>query len=219
MKNYLLNLSTPKKLAALAVLLAVFALIIGNSGNKNKINVNAKELALAAIKDQDKINQTTLADWLIKDKLDFILVDLRPEKEFEEYSIPNSINVKMEDLLNSDLKRNQKIILYGNDDVTSAQAWFILKSSDYKGVYILNGGMNSWKNEILYPKRSAGLTPEDSIKFEKIKQVSLHFGGTPQILNAESTSNVVVTPSPKVLPNLPRVTIPSGTTKKKKEGC
>ena len=219
MKNYLLNLSTPKKLAALAVLLAVFALIIGNSGNKNKINVNAKELALAAIKDQDKINQTTLADWLIKDKLDFILVDLRPEKEFEEYSIPNSINVKMEDLLNSDLKRNQKIILYGNDDVTSAQAWFILKSSDYKGVYILNGGFNSWKNEILYPKRSASLSPEDSIKFEMIRQVSLHFGGTPQILNTESTSNVVAPPSSKVVPNLPRVTIPSGTTKKKKEGC
>src|ERR1035437_3678887 len=172
MKNYLLNLSTPQKLAAFAGLLAIFALVIGNSGNKDKISVNAKELALSTIKDQDKINPTTLADWLIKDKLDFTLVDLRPEKEFEEYSIPNSINVKMEDLLNSDLKRNQKIILYGNDDITSAQAWFILKSSDYKGVYILNGGFNSWKNEILYPKRNVNLSPEDSIKFETIKQVS-----------------------------------------------
>ena len=39
MKNYLLNLSTPKKLAALAGLLAIFALVIGNSGNKDKISV------------------------------------------------------------------------------------------------------------------------------------------------------------------------------------
>jgi rhodanese-related sulfurtransferase len=219
MKNYLANLSTSKKLAVLAGLLAIIALVIGNSGNKNKINVNPKELALSTIKDQDKISAITLADWLIKDKLDFTLVDLRPEKEFAEYTIPGSINVRMEDLLNSDLKRNQKILLYGNDDISSAQAWFILKSSDYKGVYILNEGFNSWKNEILYPKRSSILSPEDSIKFEKIKQVSLHFGGSPQMQMSESTSDIVVTPPPVAAPNLPKVTIPSGTTKKKKEGC
>ena len=125
----------------------------------------------------------------------------------------------MEDLLNSDLKRNQKILLYGNDDISSAQAWFILKSSEYKGVYILSGGMNSWKNEILYPKRSVTLSPEDSIKFEKIKEVSLHFGGSPQIQMSGSPSNIEVTSAPKTVPNLPKVTIPSGTTKKKKEGC
>jgi rhodanese-related sulfurtransferase len=219
MKNWIINLSVPKKLALIAGLLAIIALVIGNAGNKNKINVNAKEMALSTIKDQDKISSIILADWLIKDKLDFTLVDLRPEKDFAEYTIPGSINVRMEDLLNSDLKRNQKILLYGNDDISSAQAWFILKSSDYKGVYIMGGGMNSWKNEILYPKRNAILTPEDSIKFEKIKEVSLHFGGSPQMQMSETTSNVGLTPSPKVLPNLPRVTIPSGTTKKKKEGC
>jgi len=83
---------------------------------------------------------------------------------------------RMEDLLNSDLKRNQKILsLLVPDDISSAQAWFILKSSDYKGVYILDGGFNSWKNDILYPKRSAYLSPGDSVKFEKIKQVALQF--------------------------------------------
>ena len=219
MKNWIVSLSVPKKLAIVAGILAILALVIGNSGNKNKITVNAKELSLSTIKDQDKINTITLADWLIKEKLDFTLVDLRPEKEFTEYSIPGSININMENLLNSDLKRNQKILLYGNDDVTSAQAWFILKSSGYKGVYILNGGLNSWKNEILYHKRSAYLSPEDSVKFESIKQISLHFGGSPQKINGESTSNALVTPSPKVAPNLPKVAIPSATTKKKKEGC
>jgi len=68
MKNYLLNLSTPKKLAALAGLLAILALVIGNSGNKNKIGVNAKELALSTIKDQDKISSMTLADYRISGK-------------------------------------------------------------------------------------------------------------------------------------------------------
>jgi rhodanese-related sulfurtransferase len=219
MKNYLSNLSLNKKIAALAGLLAILALVIGNSGNRNKISVNAKVLALSTIKDQDKLNTLSLADLLIKDKLDFTLVDLRSEKEFNEYTIPGSVNVRMEDLLNSDLKRNQKIIIYGNDDVSSAQAWFILKSSDYKGVYILNGGMNSWKNEILYPKRPAILALEDSIKFEKIKQVSLHFGGSPQMQSTESTFKMVVTPAPAGVSGLPKINMPVSTAKKKKEGC
>ena len=154
-----------------------------------------------------------------KNKVEVKIVDLRTEKEFTNYTIPGSVNVPIENLLTSDLKRNQKILLFGNDDVSAAQAWFILKSSDYKGVYILNGGLNSWKNEILYPKRSANLTPEDSIKFEKIKQVSLHFGGSPQIQMPGSISNIEVTSAPTGVPNLPKVTIPAGTTKKKKEGC
>jgi sulfur-carrier protein adenylyltransferase/sulfurtransferase len=219
MKNYLLNLSTPKKLAALAGLLAIFALIIGNSGNKNKISVNAKELALSTIKDQDKISTLTLADWLIKDKLDFTLVDLRAEKEFSEYTIPGSINVPIESLLKSDLQRNQKILLYGDDDISSAQAWFILKSSDYKGVYILSGGFSSWKNDILYPKRNINLTPEDSLKFEKIKQISLHFGGTPQVVTSESSPDASVISSHTIAPPLHKISTPSGMTKKKKEGC
>ena len=219
MKKWIVNLSVPQKLAFLAGLLAIIALIVGNSGNKNKMSVNAKELALSSIKDHDKISALTLADWIIKEKLDFTLVDLRSEKEFAEYTLPGSVNVPMENLLNSDLKRNQKILLYGNDDITSAQAWFILKSSNYKGVYILKGGLNSWKKEILYPTRAVNLTPEDSIKFEKIKQVSLHFGGSPQMQTSESKSNAEVTPSASVVPNLPKAVIPSGTTKKKKEGC
>ena len=38
----------------------------------------------------DKISVNDLADWIIKDKADFELVDLRSEEKFNEYSIPNS---------------------------------------------------------------------------------------------------------------------------------
>jgi rhodanese-related sulfurtransferase len=219
MKNWIINLSIAKKLAAFAGILAVLALVIGNPVNKNAISVNAKELALSTVKDQDKVDVLTLADWIIKEKADFTLVDLRPEKEYSVYAIPTSINVKMEDLLNSEINRNQKILLYGNDDLTSAQAWFILKSSAYKGVYILNGGLNSWKNEILYPKWRGNMSVEDSIKFEIIKQISLHFGGTPQIQNSEATSDMIVNPVPVNVPKLPKVNQPTAVVKKKKEGC
>ena len=218
MKNILNGLSTAKKLAGVAFLLGVLALIIGNSNDRNKITVNAREVALSTVNDQDKIEVTALADWLIKGNADFTLVDLRTEKEFSEYNIPTSVNIKMEELLNSNLRRNQKYLFYGRDDIASAQAWFILKSSGYKGVYILKGGMTSWKNQILYPERAAVITPEDSLKFEKIKEVSLHFGGVPRVqVSGQTTSE---TPVQVSAPTVPKLSTPVGTTtKKKKEGC
>ncbi len=218
MKNLLKGLSTAKKLAGIAFLLGVLALIIGNSNDRNKISVNAREVALSTVKDQDKIDVATLADWLIKENSDFTLVDLRTEKEFSEYNIPNAVNIKMEELLNSNLKRNQKYLFYGSDDIASAQAWFILKSAGYKGVYILKGGMNSWKNQILYPERAANISVVDSIKFEKIKEVSIHFGGAPRMQLLGQAANVM--PTQVSVPQAPKLSNPAGTiTKKKKEGC
>jgi len=116
--------------------------------------------------------------------------------------------------------RNEKILLFGDDDITSAQAWFILKSANYKNVYILKGGLNEWKDKILYPKLSENATAEEKNNFEKVKQISLHFGGTPQIVSGTTTNVIqnVQTPSaPKI------VQPPAGNLKnvpkKKREGC
>ena len=217
----IVKLSISKKLALIAAVLGILAMFIGNPSNNSIIKVNAKELALTTVKDQDRIDVMTLADWLIKEKSDFTLVDLRSEKEFNEYFIPTAINVPVENILTSDLMRNQKILLYGDDDVRSAQAWFILKSSNYKGVYILKGGMNTWKNEILFPRLASDATPAQTEAFEKIKQVSAFFGGTPQLMNAVQTTSAPTTIKPS-LPALPKLTAPAGggkTVKKKKEGC
>lgn len=217
----LLKLSISKKLALVAAVLGVLAFLIGNPNSNNVLKVNAKEIALSTVKDHDKIDCAALADWLIKDKADFTLVDLRSEKEYSEYNIPTSINIKMEDLLSSDLMRNQKILFYGNDDVSSAQAWFILKSSNYKGVYILKGGMNGWKNEILFPKLAADATPEQAAAFERVRQISIHFGGTPQLEVAGQTTSAAPTIK-QTLPVLPKLSTPSSggkAVKKKKEGC
>lgn len=221
MKEWLLKLSTPKKLAIAAIILAVIALIIGDPTNSNKISVNAKALALSTIKDQDKIDVMTLADWLIKGNADYTLVDLRNSKEFSEYNIPSSINIQMEDLLTSGLARNQKILFYGDDDIAATQAWFILRSSYYKGVYILKGGMKAWKDEILYPKLSANATTNQTAAFEKVKQISLFFGGSPQIVSSSEGTTTAIT-APQTSQPLPKLTAPTnikGAAKKKKEGC
>lgn len=221
MTDQFMKLSIAKKLALLAFILGAIALIIGNPSDSNKIYVNAKEMTLSTVQEQDRIDVMTLADWLIKGNADYTLVDLRSQKEFNEYFIPSSVNIPIENVLASELMRNQKILLYGNDDVTSAQAWFILKSSNYKAVYILKGGIVAWKNEILFPKLSAAATREEAKAFEKVKEVSIYFGGTPQIVSEGSAASVAS--QQNKMPELPKLTAPAGNinpkAKKKKEGC
>jgi rhodanese-related sulfurtransferase len=179
--------------------------------------VNERELALSTVNNSDKISAGDLADWIIQGRADFELVDLRYETKFNEYAIPNAQCIPLVQLPESDLLRNQKIIFYSDDDVAASQAWFILKSKGYKGVYILDGGLNAWKEKILFPKAPINGSKDDLAQFEKIKEVSKFFGGQVQ---ADSTVTEIK-PSfqlPTSNTGTPKIgTAPS--KKKKREGC
>ncbi|MEO0206401.1 MAG: hypothetical protein ABIL22_06985, partial [candidate division WOR-3 bacterium] len=81
MKKIFSELDLKYKLAIIAILLGVVALFAGDPYGGTSVKVNVKEIALSTIKDSDKINPSTLADWIIQGKADYILVDLRsPDK-------------------------------------------------------------------------------------------------------------------------------------------
>lgn len=211
------NLSMNKKLALVALVLGFLALFLGNPYRGSKMNIDAKELALIVGKEVDHVKAEDLADWIIQGKVDFRIIDTRSEKEYGEYHIPEAENIPVAELDKADLLKNEKIILYSEGGIHSAQAWMILKAKGYKGVYILFGGLDEWNEKVLFPKIPENPTPEQLSSFEKMKEVSKFFGGTPQTGTAE------VKETPKV--QTPKLESPSGTTsptaqpKKKKEGC
>jgi len=212
------NLSLNKKLAALAILLGFLAIFIGSPYKGSFYNINSKELALITGNAVDHVKVEELADWIIQGKSDFRIIDLRTEKEFSEYHIPGAENIPMQTLDKSNLMKNEKIILYSEGGIHSAQGWMILKAKDFKGVYILFGGLEEWNEKILFPKISENATPEQLAAFEKTKEVSKFFGGTPQ-----TGGTTEVKDAPKVqAPKLEAPTTTPGNTsepKKKKEGC
>ena len=215
MKKFIGNLSTPKKLVLVALLLGIIAVFAGSPYMGSKVNVNTKDLALSTVKNSDKIKSLELADWIIKGKADYTLVDLRNEDEYNQYFIPTAINIPLVQLPESDLLRNQKIILYSEDDVNAAQAWFILKSKDFRGVYILDGGLNNWQEEVLFPKLAVNASKEEIAQFEKVKEISKYFGGSAQTDSTQVAETKVNLPTPQV------TTQPGATKtkKKKREGC
>lgn len=217
MKKFFSNLSLNKRLTLIAVTLGVIALFAGDPYGGTTIKVNEKSLALSTVDNSDKVSVTELADWIIKDKSDFELVDLRSEEKFNEYSIPNARCVPLPQISSADLRRNQKIILFSDDDVVSSQAWFILKSKNNKGVYILDGGLNAWKEIVLFPKAPINGSKENITEFEKMKEVAKFFGGQAQTdSSVTETKQQIKLPTPTV--SAPKTTAPTGK-KKKREGC
>jgi hypothetical protein len=225
MKKLFFELDLKYKLAIIAVLLGVVALFAGNPYGGTTIKVNVKDIALSTVKNSDKINPVDLADWIIQGKADYILVDLRPAEKYSEYTLPEAENIPLVELPNSDLLRNQKIILFADDEVAAAQGWFILKAKNYKSVYILEGGLNGWKDKVVYPKVPANPSKEELAKLEKMRVVAQYFGGdlvtssntseTNQEIKLPSTTSVVPQ-STQPQTGGGKVTAPK---KKKREGC
>lgn len=216
MENIFKKLNKEKKLGLFALALGFFAIFGGTPNNNVKVTINAKELSLLTETQIDKVKPEELADWIIQGKVDYRLIDIRSPKAYKEYHIPVAENISSADLYKTTFLPTEKIIVCGNDGFQTAQGWFILKSKNYKSVYILDGGIKGWENNILFPKIPESETKEQKAQFDKIIQVSEFFGGSPQMGGNNNAENKKI--------ELPKIKLPSfnqNTTQKKhkREGC
>lgn len=207
-----------KRMGILAIILGIIAVFIGEPQDNTTTSVNIKELSMTAGDNVNTVIVQKLSNWIIQGKMDYRLVDLRTEAEYEEYNIPSSECVSMSSLTKSELMRNEKIILYSNDDIVASQAWFILKSDSYQSVSILKNGMEAWKNEIVFPSCNCEehSTPELKQLHAKKAEVAKFFGG---VMQADAGSNSKVK---KDLPKLSapkKVTLKTNRKKPAREGC
>lgn len=219
MKINFSNLTINQKLALFALILGLIALFMKDPLKARIVSVDANELALKVQDKSSSINVVELADWLIQKKADFKLIDLRDEKKFKEYFIPGAINLQSTELNNLKLAKNQKILLYSDDNLQTAQAWFILKSKNFKAVYMLSGGINEWKDKVLFPTITENATPDEKAKFAKMSEICKYFGGTPRIL--AQGDQMAVSTQPTVMPKIapPQASAKSTGGKAKREGC
>jgi len=210
------DLSLNKKLALLAFLLGVIAVFGGNAHNKQQLVVDTAELANQINQTNDGINVIALADKIIKGQADFRLIDLRAEKKFNEYHVPSAENIMVSGFNDIDMPRNEKYYLISDNDILTGQAWALLRAKGYKAVYVIEGGIKEWENSILFPKISANATPNEISEFNKIKEVSMFFGGQPQSVVDSAVTETKISMSK---PSMPASVPLKKSVKKKKEGC
>lgn len=208
---------------ALALGLAAVGLLAAFAGDPNRgshATVDTKDLALRAARGADLVEPVQLADWIIRGQNDFQLVDLRAERDYSVYHIPTARNQPLASLTSDFAAHNDKLILYSDDSLEAAKAWFLLEAQGFKSVYVLSGGLQGWKDFVLFPMRPQGTA--DSA-FERQAAVARFFGGAPQSANAGAASPAAET-LPKLAPPPMPAAAPSPSNsstpaRKKKEGC
>ena len=219
MKKLFSRLSLKQELALLGFTLGFVALFAGDPYHSGVSEVNAKELALIVEREVDHVNVDVLADWIIQGRSDYRLIDLRNEKDYSAYHIPSAENVTLSGLEHTGLKHNEKIILYSDGGIHSAQAWMLLRATGFAGVYILRGGLEEWKDRILFPRVPVNPTPAQMAEYARIKEISKYFGGSPQGETISGKKEPVLA-TPKLELPAPTTTVPKASAgKKKKEGC
>jgi rhodanese-related sulfurtransferase len=214
------TMTTNQKLGLLLVVLGLLAAFAGSPYAGGKVSLDTAELARIVEKEADHVSPEEMADWIVQGRSDFRLIDLRTEKEYAEYHIPGAENIALTALADAGMQRTEKIVLYSEGGIHSAQAWMLLKARGYRGVYMLRGGLEEWREKVLFPRLPENPTPAQRVEFAKMSEVAKHFGGAPQ--DGGSPDQAAVTaPMPKLaMPQAPAGGAPAAAPKKKKkEGC
>ena len=212
------RLTLNQKLGAIALALGAVALF-SQPHRGPFVKLDTRELALVVEEQVDHVTAPELAAWIVESRADYRLLDLRTAQEYAAYHIPTAENVPLPGLADYPLLRNEKIVLYSEGGIHSAQAWMLLRAQGYEAVYMVLGGLEAWKDEVLFPSLAADANPQQRAQFERAAALAQFFGGQPRSGDAAG--------APAANVELPKLTAPPPAAgpatpvgkKKKKEGC
>jgi rhodanese-related sulfurtransferase len=137
-----------------------------------------------------------VAKMIIQGDPALMLIDVRSEEEFQEYSLPRSINIPLEKLVEKDNLTyfgipGTKVVFVSNDDIKADQSWVLIKRLGFKSTYVMKGGLNCWMQTIIEPQEPGADAPYAAIEtYSFRKGAQMYFTGA-QTDNPE-TSKVEV---------------------------
>lgn len=210
-----------RALAAAAFALGALAMA-GQPVRGHVVTIDTQELATLVESKVDHVLPVDLADSIIRGASDYRLVDLRDAAAFATYHIPSAENIPLTQLPDSGLARNEKIVLYSDGGIHAAQAWMLMRAQGYKGVTTLFGGLDGWKDDVVFPVAPANPTTAETARFSRALQVAQFFGGHGRAATAagEAGALTIAAPTaPKSQVSGPAAGKGGPVAKKKKEGC
>ncbi len=205
-----------RKLAAALLGLGVVAAVIGNPYRGVDARIDTRSLALEAANPANSLSVAQLADRLVAGQNDLLVVDVRDADAYATYHIPGALNVPMASLSPDFAPRNERLLFYSDNELEAAQAWLLLRSLGYANSYLLRGGLDAWKSEVLFPAQVANPTADQQTAFAARAAVAKFFGGTPRTgvaTDGDSMPEMLAPPPPSAAPVI------ATRKKKKKEGC
>ena len=132
------------------------------------------------------ISAPHLSDLLYEKDQNLVLLDLRTEADYKSYHIPSALNVG--DPEQNKGSKNISYVVYGQDADVEAKK---LREDLPGKVYVLRGGLESWKSLVLFPDFTQ-YKVRNREALERILRKSKYFGGHPlntQLLHIDQRQN------------------------------
>jgi rhodanese-related sulfurtransferase len=143
--------------------LAVVAIVIGISAfafpeRQSELKQESNNPELVAKAKFDTMDADELTFRIIDNDKNLQILDFRTKDEFKELNLPRSTNWTTDNVFGKDIHkkleiRNMKNVIIANDENDGKKIAFILNKLGYKDIYVLKGGMNTFKNDILNFKK------------------------------------------------------------------
>lgn len=136
--------------AAALVVVALAVLVIGQPTTDEKWNLIAAEKEPLLANREVQIHPGELLASIADDKLNVVMLDVRPEADYNLFHINGAQNVQLERIaafipeLFREPPDNTVYVVMSNDEAAATDAWRILIAESVANVYILEGGVNNW---------------------------------------------------------------------------
>lgn len=164
------------------------------------------------------ISSDELADRLVNQDPVLLLVDTRTTEEFEQYSLPNAINIPVSEIFDENLNAYldqdvYDIVLFANDNFIANEAWMLGNRMGYRRLHVLDGGLNAWFSTIIEPPYPKETMSEEAFELYSFRKAAgKYFGVANDTIEIETKA--VKKPVPKKV-----VTKPKKKKKMPEGGC
>lgn len=160
--------------------------------------IEPEQLLAELVQPTRYVTTDQVAKMIIQGDPSLEMIDVRSAEEFGKFSLPRSINVPLDSLLNSNNLLylgipGTKVVFISNDDIAADKAWILTKRLGFKSTYVMRGGLNKWMETIIDPKEPVEEAPETAFEtYAFRKGAQLYFTGA-KVETSSSKMKVQVT--------------------------
>jgi hypothetical protein len=129
---------------------ALAVLLIGSPDLEEKWARVAPQKGTQLIGREVQIHPGELLQNMADDRLRVVLLDVRPESDYNLFHIEGAQQVSLEEIpalasqFLANTAANTVYVVMSNDETTATQAWRMLAAESVPNIYILEGGINYW---------------------------------------------------------------------------
>lgn len=170
-----------KTLGLIVVVLAAGLIFMSiKESKKYKFERSAEEIHTELLAEKHFMDPATALDLISKKDENYIFVDIRNPREYDNFHIESAVNVPLQRALDDEYitqLENTKIkVLYSEESIDAEQVRLLLTQYGYDNLMVLQGGAKYWKENMLTKDvfKAKGEYDDEKLKFdpEKMKEKS-----------------------------------------------